>query len=332
MKTWIRILIAFAVVVVIGFAVWVFFFKEKDEVVAYNDMTEMIEYRESVGLNERFVELNSMNYFGGDKTNVISPEVEGFKKTCATRDILLSEEVLNAYDDEGKITATYMSYWTYDQMSTEIFKDILPYLNGKKVNRKAQRELSKEIKNYINSVKEVSGDLDELINFQNGLTNDASLIAQLEGRYNSLKLKYRNMVGFAGKIISKSINYINVAIYDNNFKIDTKFALYDSFGKSLDGLVSALVDREKDFSNNTYLIMSKLNAFNKGENIFTEEYTELKFLESYNKLISTYPTVLGGVLSRHYIQISEMADNTNLSEIIEGAQAPLVIVLNIIGF
>ena len=36
MKFWIKILIAFCIVLVIGFAVWAFFFREKDEVQAYN--------------------------------------------------------------------------------------------------------------------------------------------------------------------------------------------------------------------------------------------------------------------------------------------------------
>ena len=60
MKFWVKIVIAFAVVVVLGFGVWAFFFREKDDVVAYNEITEMVDYKQSLSLKTKLDELRSM--------------------------------------------------------------------------------------------------------------------------------------------------------------------------------------------------------------------------------------------------------------------------------
>ena len=150
MKIWIRIVVAFSVVVVIGFALWAFFFDEKDEIEAYNDMTQMLEFKESVGLEERLVALRAFNYIGDDTSALLENTKEG-QFIIQARELCLNEEVINSYDEDGDVISSYMSYSTYDAMSVEMFKDILPYLNGSTTNSKARKAVCGSISNYINN-------------------------------------------------------------------------------------------------------------------------------------------------------------------------------------
>ena len=64
MKFWVKIVVALSVVVVIAFGIWAFVFKEKDEVVAYNKVCEIVDYKESLGTKEKLISLRKYNYYG----------------------------------------------------------------------------------------------------------------------------------------------------------------------------------------------------------------------------------------------------------------------------
>ena len=71
-KFWVKIIIALMVVLVIGFSVWVFFFREKEDVQAHNRLSELIDYKESLGIEEKMIELRNLNYLNGNKDSIIT--------------------------------------------------------------------------------------------------------------------------------------------------------------------------------------------------------------------------------------------------------------------
>ena len=70
MKFWVKVVVAVCVILVVAFAVWAFFFREKEEVQAYNKSAEMLDYKESLGLNEKLITLQGLDYYGAKKENV----------------------------------------------------------------------------------------------------------------------------------------------------------------------------------------------------------------------------------------------------------------------
>lgn len=334
MKTWIRIVVAFSVVVIIGFALWAFFFDEKDEIEAYNDMTQMLEFKESIGLEERIIELRAYNYVGEDKSALIENTSEG-ASIVQTRNICLSTEIINEVDEDGDIISSYMSYSTYDTMSVEMFKDILPYLNGTTTNNKARKAICSSIKNYIKQLKEVSEKLDLVLLSQKDSSFDPSSLAQLSGAYTSFKNNYKKLLVISGDVIADSINYINIGVYGKNYKSDTNFALYDCFARTLKAMSSSDEKNRNEvaFSHNSRIVAENVIKVLNNENIFTE-YSELQFLKAYNDLLNNHTSVLNDVFSTHYINVVKMADNdaNSLSAIKNEAKESLVIVLNTIGF
>ena len=278
MKIWIRLVVAFSVVLVLTFAVWAFFFDEKDEVVVYNDMTQMIEFKESLGIEDRLDDLSNYNYIGKDKSKVITKD--NYPELFKVRTMLFSEDVINEYDDKDNIVATYDSYLTYDKLSNEIFKDVLPYLNGKNTHRKTQKAFTAAVKNYINQLKILNADIDLIVKSQDVTTNENSSISQLVAKYNSLRSKYRKLMGYAGEVISYSIGYLNAAVYGGDFKADTDFALYDCYGRTLKAFASVHINQEIVYSNTIHYAVDKIEKSNSNTNIFSVEYTELEFLQA----------------------------------------------------
>ena len=63
---------ALSVVVIVAFGVWAFFFREKDEVLAYNRTCEIVDYKESLGTKEKISDLQDLNYIGKDSGKVIT--------------------------------------------------------------------------------------------------------------------------------------------------------------------------------------------------------------------------------------------------------------------
>lgn len=333
MKFWVKIVVALSVVLVAGFAVWAFFFKESDESIAFNRISELVDYKQSLGLKERLLDLEEYNYIAKDKTKVIPSESTDGKKIYEIRKKCLSSEALTTHDpNDNQLTSTYGSYMTYENKVDEIIEYLVPHLNGTRVTAKTRKAVTDSISEYIDSLKDLSAALDMVILCQDSITGTATEYTILANNYAELKLKYRASLEKGSEVISAAVDYINICVYNNEFKADTKFALYDCFGFALDRAMSVETIQEIDFSNDAYTILCKINAHEKGTNIFTEEYSEYDFLTHYNKLLTSHHSVLENVLERIYIEKKKMADNTNLSDIEEAAQESIVAVLNVLGF
>ena len=122
MKFWVKIVVALSVVLVAGFAVWAFFFKENDETIAFNRISELVDYKQSLGLKERLLDLEEYNYISKDKSKVIPTDSTDGKKIYTLREICLSDEALTTRDANNQITATYGSYMTYENKVDEIIE------------------------------------------------------------------------------------------------------------------------------------------------------------------------------------------------------------------
>ncbi|MBE5738495.1 MAG: hypothetical protein E7354_02075 [Clostridiales bacterium] len=334
MKFWVKIVVALSVVVVAGFAVWAFFFKENDESIAFNRMSELVDYKQSLGLKERLLDLEDYNYLSQDESKVISSDSTDGKKIYSLRELCLSEDAIVLYDENHEITATYGSYMTYENKVDEIFEYLLPHLNGTRVTAKTRKAVTNAISDYIDSLKAVSEALDMLIVCQDSITGTATEMTVLANNYGELRLRYRESLDKAGEVITAAIKYVNISVYDNGFKADTRFALYDCFGIALSAATDSelKIIQEPDFSNDVYTILTKINQFDAGTSIFTAEYSEYDFLTNYNKLLWSHHGVLESVLKEPYIVKRKMADNSNLSGVVESAQPAIVTVLNILGF
>lgn len=332
MKFWVKIVVALSVVIVAGFAVWAFFFKESDEKIAFNRISELVDYKQSLGLKERLIDLESYNYINKDKSKVIPKESSDGAKIYQLRERCLSDEPILLYDEDHEVTATFGSYMTYENKVDEIIEYLVPHLNGNKVTSKTRRAVTSAISDYIDSLKALDEALDMVILCQDSIKGTATEYTVLANNYGELRLKYRESLQMASRVITAAVEYVNISVYNNNFKADTKFALYDCFGMALDRAMSIEIIQEVDFSNDAYTILGKINTFEKGTSIFTEKFTEYNFLTNYNTLLTDHHPVLKTVLNQHYIQKKKMADNTNLSSIVEAAQDSVVVVLNVLGF
>ena len=332
MKFWVKIVVALSVVLVAGFAVWAFFFKENDETIAFNRISELVDYKQSLGLKERLLDLEEYNYISKDKSKVIPTDSTDGKKIYTLREICLNDEALTTRDANNQITATYGSYMTYENKVDEIIEYLVPHLNGTRVTAKTRKAVTSSISDYIDSLKELSSALDMVILCQDTIAGSATEYTVLANNYAELRLKYRASLEKASEVISAAVDYVNISVYNNEFKADTKFALYDCFGFALDRAMSVELIQEIDFSNDAYTILGKINSHEKGTSIFTEDYSEYEFLTHYNKLLTEHHSVLENVLEQIYIEKKKMADNSNLSNIVETAQDSIVTVLNVLGF
>lgn len=333
MKFWVKIVVALSVVIVAVFGVWAFFFKENDQAIAYNRMCELVDYKQSLGLKERLVDLEDYNYIAKDKSNIIPSDTTDGKKIYELRKICLSNENLVSKDDNGEVTAQYASYMTYENKVDEILEYLLPQLNGSRVTSKTRKAVTKAISSYIDSLKELSDALDMVLLYQNEMTGTPTEMTALANNYGELRLKYRASLSQASAIITAAVDYINISVYNNEFKADTRFALYDCFGMALHSAMSIELIQEVDFSNDAYTIYRKVvNYESKSVDIFDGDYGEYTFLNNYNKLLWSHHGVLESVLGEHYIVKTEMADGKRLSKIVESAQESIVTVLNVLGF
>ena len=270
MKFWVKIVVALSVVLVAGFAVWAFFFKESDEQIAFNRISELVDYKQSLGLKERLLDLEEYNYIAKDKTKVIPAESTDGKKIYSLREICLSDEALTTRDPNNQVTSTYGSYMTYEDKVDEIIEYLVPHLNGTRVSAKTRKAVTTSITEYIESLKELSSALDMVILCQDSISGTATEYTVLANNYAELRLKYRASLEKASEVISAAVDYVNISVYNNEFKADTKFALYDCFGFALDRAMSVELIQEIDFSNDAYTILGKINAHEKGTNIFRQ--------------------------------------------------------------
>ena len=121
MKFWIKIVVALCVVVIIVFGVWAFFFREKDTVKAYNQTTQLVDYKESLGVKEKLVKLYYMDYMHDDptkkinNTDVINRDILTIRKDC------LSVDDIVGYEGDSE-SYRYDSYFTTDKTIDAIIR------------------------------------------------------------------------------------------------------------------------------------------------------------------------------------------------------------------
>ena len=141
MKTWIKIIIAVCVVLVISISVWAIFFKEKDEVQAYNRTAELIDYKQSLGMVERLTDLKDMNYLKNDKSKTINSATNAGAEIVEIRRLVLSDGLILGYGENQ-----FHSYLTMEKQLDDIIEYYLPYTNGNKVKTKSLNSLKDAIK------------------------------------------------------------------------------------------------------------------------------------------------------------------------------------------
>ena len=66
--------------------------------------------------------------------------------------------------------------------------------------------------------------------------------------------------------------------------------------------------------------------------IFTVEYSEFDFVQSYNKLYNDYSSTLDYVFSCKNLEKQQMAEGVSLSKVVEEAQIHVINILNVLGF
>lgn len=334
MKFWVKIIVALLVVVVIGFAVWAFFFREKDEVVAFNRTTEMMEYKQSLGIDEKLTNLRKTDYYHDKVENKLTGDSIAIIEINKIRNKTLSESVVQRLDSNYNVIYEYYSYYSTNELVDEIISYYLPYTVNNRYNAKAASALIASIDKYNKSLKELALAVDEVLKCQREIKgeNPAIEFDVLKGYYLSYSTKYRESLNCASNVIINLSNYTNIAVFDNNYKADTQSALYESFARQLRVTTSIDIELEIDYANDTYIIAKKILDYKAGTSIYNTEYTEYKFLLAFNELYLNNPDVFELIFTKKNSEKCLMADNKNMSDIREQVQKYVVTVLNIIGF
>ncbi len=333
MKFWVKIVVALSIVVVAVFGVWAFFFKENDEKIAYNRVCELVDYKQSLGIKERLVDLYNYDYYGTDKSNALPTDSDDGKKVADIR-----KDCLNAnYILKGD-TLAYGSYRMYDERVDEILEYILPYLNGSKTSSKPRKAVTKAVSSYIDSLKSVSEAMDMVLDTHKEMDGSPASVTVLAGNYGEFRTRYRNALKCASVVITSSVDYINSCVFDGEMKLDSKFAMSDAFAIALNETMSVESIREFDFSYDTYKIYSTLDAYNANIGLFDYGnanyvgYSEFEFLSAYNDMLWSHRDTLNTILTNPFSIKSAMAEGNELSGIAEATQNNVIIILNVLGF
>lgn len=336
MKFWVKIVVAVCVVIVLVFGVWAFFFREKDEVKAYNQTTQMVDYKESLGINERLVELRDMDYINDDPSKkitsggTINNEILSIRKNC------LSDELIVGYDEHDVEIYSYDSYLVTDGIVNDIIRYYLPYTRGKYSSNTQLKSLSQSIKAYIAVLKSFDSTIDNLIECQKVVTGEDQVgMDALRGHYNAFYLKYRDSLNKASDVMIAMTDYINMSLYGGKMMSDSRIALYDCYARALK-VATSKDDIRKEveifYSHDLHMIWDKMNKVQNGTNIYDSTYTEYKFLTSFNQLFIDYRKSFNLIFDKKNVDKRLMADGNDLSEIVGKAQDAVVVVLNVLGF
>ena len=153
MKFWLKFLVALSVVVIIAFGVWAFFFREKDEVLAYNRTSEIVNYKESLGTKEKVSTLQGLNYLGNDTSKVISASNDTNKEILSLREIMFSDSIITTYDEGGTITCYFDSYFVMENYLDGITMQLIPYLKDINASDASIKTLKNTISTYTKNLK-----------------------------------------------------------------------------------------------------------------------------------------------------------------------------------
>lgn len=332
MRFWIKIVVALSVVIVLGFGVWAFFFREKDDVVAYNEICELVDFKQSLGLDEKLNNLYECDYIGSGATKkVIEDDTEVKKNILSIREITMSRVNITYYDEGGNLTCVYDSYYTIENMSDDMVMFLLPYLKYTNADDRELRALRKAVDNYIDDLKLLNESIQLIGENQETILDGTDIEFEiLYGKYNSFYNKYRSVLNDSANVIRLMIS--NIRSHVGEFKCDTEFALIDSFSRALKVSTSVETKREPLFAYDLHYVVEKYNDYKLGNNIYTIDHTEFDFLTSYNTMINNYSGVLDKVFEKHNLEKKKIADGENLSDIVKESQESLIVVMNVLGF
>jgi len=326
-KFWVKIIIAVCVVVVIGFSVWAFCFREKDEVQAYNRTAELINYKQSLGIHDKLVDLRKTNYINNNPEKVIGTDTDMKQSIHNLRELCFSEVPLT---NNGNIQ--YYSYFVIDEYVDTLIEYYLPYTQSNKSKSKPLKNLKNNIEDYMRSLSNMNETLDELIEYQSLIEGSDTEIEILKSYYDNLNTKYRKCLSRSTDVVLAVVDYIDVCVYSDNLKLDVVFALNDAFVRSLKCATTIETILEPDYSNDVKFIKDVIDKYHDGTQIFSEEYNEYEFLNSYSKLYNDYKDTLNYVYSCKNLEKQQMAEGALLSSIVENAQDSVVVILNVFGF
>jgi len=331
MRFWIKIVVALSVVVVLGFGVWAFFFREDDNIAAYNSVSEFVDYKKSLNIEEKLNNLKLKNYITKEDVNVIIDDSTDTKKEILNlREVTLSEEIISYYDEGGNLTCLYDSYYEIEEISDDMISYLLPYLKYTNSKDSEIRQLKSIIGDYINHLKELDESITLVVECQETIQGSDTEYEVLYGKYYSYYLKYRKVLNDSARLINSMMSNIKSNVGD--LKLDTTFALVDSFGRSLNVSTSVEDKREPLFAYDLHFVIDKYNKFIDGDNIYSGEYSEYEFLNSYNNLINNYPSILDQVFEKHNMDKKKIADGEGLSDIKQEAHEFVITVFNVLGF
>ena len=328
MKFWVKVLVAISAIVVITFSIWAFFFKESDEVQAYNSVSEMVDYEQSLVLDSKLSKLNSMNYLKDNVENVIGNDTEVKNQIHLYRKLCMSKSVIEDYGENK-----FYSYIVLDDFVDETIAYYMPYLQTDNVNNKSLKALKNDVDDYIKSLKNLNESIDKVVEYQKAIDGSDVEYEILQGYYKTFYEKYRASINGGAKVLISMMDFIDKSVYSDNIKVDLVSALNDAFARSLNISTSVEVLLEPDYSNDVRIILDKIEQVKNEVNIFFEkEYSEYDFLTSYNKLFNNYKDTLNYVYGCKISEKQQMAEGLSLSNVLENAQSSVICVLNVIGF
>lgn len=331
MKFWVKIIVAVCVVGVVAFGIWAFFFREKDEVMAYNKTCELIEYKESTDTKEKLIKLRGFDYLGKDSSNTIPANSDTNNEIIQLREIMLSDSVVRTYDEGGNVTCYFDSYFVMEEYLDGMIRELTPYIKNSKGNGALNNNLKNTVNRYVSNLKELNQTIDILNNCQESIAGTEVEMTVLLGNYNSLRTKYRRCLNDSSRLIENIFDIIKSNYKE--IKFDTSLSLMDGYARSV--AVSSSDDKLKEeafFAHDAHLILDKYIKVENGENIFTDKYNEYNYLVNYNILFDKYASELDRALNKHNLNKTKMAEGGELSDIKVEAQESLIYVLNVFGF
>ena len=331
MKGWVKILITILVIVVMGFAIWAFFFREKDEVVAHSRTSAFINYKYSTNLASEIDNLRELNYIGDKPSNIIDGNNNIEKDILEIRTTTLNKNDIIVKDGDVEIYR-YQSYQNLENLTDEIIYSYLPYLKGAKVKNSYKRAIEKDVKKCISNMGSLRVAIDEIESCQTSIKGTDVEMEFLLGKYQTFRNCYRNYLNSASNLILDMQDYINYSLYGNKVKMDTYNMLYDSFTRQLRSMTSVDIREEVDRATAINKVYYKISLTNKGVEEVFDSFAEYEVLQAYNFLINNYIDDLNFVFDKSFYDKTEMAKSNNLSKVKAEAHSSVVVVLNALGF
>lgn len=331
MKFWMRIFITFLVIIVIGFAIWAFFFREKTEETAYNSATSFVDYKYSLNLSKDIEELKKLTYIKDDESLQIPSDTnEGKAILDIRRDCFSGDDIVKYVN--GTEAYRYSSYETIENLTDEIIAEYIPYLKNNKAKIEYTNKLKSTKNEYVENLKKYKDSIQFVISTQKTIENNVIGYQTLQVQYEGLRDNYKKVLNSAGKFVLSMHNFINDSLYDENMKFDTITAMHNMFVRQLIVATEKGTKEEVDYFTSLNRIQKSILKTKANTNIYGDICEEYEFLLEFNDLNNKYSSALDIVCNSNLTDKNEMAKGNNLSSIIKEAQSGIVHLLNILNF